>query len=176
MRWASIVSFSQLGTILSWGHVAMMEDILSITTWEKVLLASNGERTRMMLKVPQCPRGQHVCVLSHSVCLTLCDPMDCSSPGSSIHGMSQERKVEWVAIFSYRGSSQCKHQTQVSNPSLLHRQMGSLLLSQQGSPVVPKSRHFKLMFHKCSKLLSIIPITKQPTTRYHAMSQWSKVG
>ena len=31
-------------------------------------------------------------------CLTLCDPMDCSPPGSSIHGIFQARVLEWVAI------------------------------------------------------------------------------
>ena len=35
-------------------------------------------------------------------CRTLCDPMDCSPPGSSVHGILQARKLEWVAIsFSY---------------------------------------------------------------------------
>ena len=37
--------------------------------------------------------------------LTLCDPMDCSPPGSSIHGMSQARILEWVAVSCSRGSS-----------------------------------------------------------------------
>ena len=32
------------------------------------------------------------------LCLTLCDPMDCSLPGSSIHGILQARVLEWVAI------------------------------------------------------------------------------
>ena len=36
--------------------------------------------------------------LSHSSCLTLSDPMDCSLPGSSIHGIFQARVPEWVAI------------------------------------------------------------------------------
>ena len=31
-------------------------------------------------------------------CLTLCDPVDCSPPGSSIHGILQARTLEWVAI------------------------------------------------------------------------------
>ena len=35
-------------------------------------------------------------------CLTLSDPMDCSPPGSSVHGICQERVLEWGAIaFSY---------------------------------------------------------------------------
>ena len=37
-------------------------------------------------------------------CPTLCDPMDCCLPGSSIHGISQARILEWVAISSSRGS------------------------------------------------------------------------
>ena len=40
------------------------------------------------------------------LCLTLCDPMDCSSPGSSVHGISQLRILEWVAIPFFRGPSQ----------------------------------------------------------------------
>ena len=38
-------------------------------------------------------------------CLTLCDPMDCSLPGSSIHGVFQARILEWVAISFSRGFS-----------------------------------------------------------------------
>ena len=39
-------------------------------------------------------------------CPTLCDPMDCSLPGSSVHGIFQARILEWVAISISRGSSQ----------------------------------------------------------------------
>ena len=38
-------------------------------------------------------------------CLTLCDPIDCSLPGSSLHGVLQARVLEWVAISFSRGSS-----------------------------------------------------------------------
>ena len=48
-------------------------------------------------------------------CPTLCDPMDCSPPGSSIHGILQARIQEWVAMSSFRGSSQSRDQTQVSH-------------------------------------------------------------
>ena len=47
-------------------------------------------------------------------CLTLCDPMDCSLPGSSFHGILQERILEWVAISFSRGSSWPRDGTQVS--------------------------------------------------------------
>ena len=47
-------------------------------------------------------------------CPTLCDPMDCSLPGSSVHGIFQARVLEWVAMSFFRGSSQLRDQTQVS--------------------------------------------------------------
>ena len=45
------------------------------------------------------------CVLVTQSCLTLCDPMDCSPPGSSAHGILQGRILEWLAIPFSRGSS-----------------------------------------------------------------------
>ena len=47
-------------------------------------------------------------------CLTLCDPMDCSPPGFSAHGISQARILGWIAISSSRGSSQLRGQTCIS--------------------------------------------------------------
>ena len=47
--------------------------------------------------------------------LTLCNPMDCSPPGSSVHGIFQTRVLEWVAISFSRGSSQPRDRTQVSH-------------------------------------------------------------
>ena len=38
------------------------------------------------------------CVLAAQLCPTLCNPMDCSPPGSSIHGIFQTRVLEWIAI------------------------------------------------------------------------------
>ena len=47
-------------------------------------------------------------------CPTLCDPMDCSPPGSLVHGIFQAWILEWVAISFSRGSSQPRDWTQVS--------------------------------------------------------------
>ena len=47
-------------------------------------------------------------------CPILCDSMDCSPPGSSVHGTLQARILQWVAMPSSRGSSQPRDQTQVS--------------------------------------------------------------
>ena len=61
------------------------------------------------------------------LCLTVCDPMDCSLPGSSVHGILQARILEWVAVPFSRGSSQPRSLTlQILN-----------CLSHQGSPIVP---------------------------------------
>ena len=56
----------------------------------------------------------HVCAQSLQSCPTLCDPMDCSLPGSSVHGILLARIVEWVTMPSYRGSSSSRDQTPVS--------------------------------------------------------------
>ena len=52
-------------------------------------------------------------VLAQS-CPALCEPMDCSSPVSSIHGVLQARIWEWIALSFSRGSSQPRDRTQVS--------------------------------------------------------------
>ena len=52
--------------------------------------------------------------VNYSVVSTLCDPMDCSVPGSSFHGIVQARILEWVAIPFSRGCSSPRDQTHVS--------------------------------------------------------------
>ena len=47
----------------------------------------------------------YCCCLVTKSCLTLCNLMDCSLPGSFVHGISQARILEWVAIPFSRGSS-----------------------------------------------------------------------
>ena len=57
------------------------------------------------------------------MCPTLCDPMDCSPPGSSVHGIFQARILKWVAISFCRGSSRSRDQTCISWVSCLGRQI-----------------------------------------------------
>ena len=69
-------------------------------------------------------------LLSRFSCVRLCGPMDCSPPGSSVHGILQTRILERVAISFSRGSSQPRHQTRVSiSPALA-----------DGSPLVPTGK------------------------------------
>ena len=72
------------------------------------------------------------CVLAKLLqsCLTLSDPVDWSVSGSSVHGILQARRLEWVAISFLREI----FPTQGSNPCLLHCRRILCLLSHQGSP------------------------------------------
>ena len=54
-----------------------------------------------------------LCLVTHS-CPTLCNPMDYSPPGSSVHGILQARILEWVAMPSSMESSQGRDRIQVS--------------------------------------------------------------
>ena len=65
----------------------------------------------------------HMCVHAQSLqlCLNICDPMDCSPPGSSVHGILQTRILKWVAMLSSRGSSQPNDQMSLMSPALAGR-------------------------------------------------------
>ena len=64
----------------------------------------------------------NVCSVTQ-LCPTLCDLMDCSLPGSSVHGILQTRTLEWIAISSSRGSSRPRDQACVSGISCIGRQV-----------------------------------------------------
>ena len=76
--------------------------------------------------------------MSLQSCPTLCNTLDCSPPGSSVHRIFQARILKWVAIPSSRRSSQPRK----SNPHLLHFlhwQVGSLPWVPPGKPVTMSS-------------------------------------
>ena len=56
----------------------------------------------------------YMCVQLLQSCPALCIPMNCSPPGSSVHGILQARMLEWVAISSSRGSSWPRDWTRIS--------------------------------------------------------------
>ena len=93
---------------------------------------------------PPVPLNQHAqgseWVLVAQLYLTLCDPVDCSLPGSSVYGILQARILEWVAIPVSRGSSRLRYWTWVSCIAgrFFHR------LSHQGSP--NHHAYFRLFF------------------------------
>ena len=79
-------------------------------------IALDTQRRKIFL--PLSPQDSHplVCVyvLVAQSCPTVCDPMDCSPPASSVHGIFQGRILEWVTIPFSGGSSQPRDQTWVS--------------------------------------------------------------
>ena len=75
-------------------------------------------------------RFHYMSAKSLQLCLILCDPIDCSPPGSSVHVIFQARILEWVDLSSSRGSSQPRDRSCVS--CFLHCRAGALLLVPQG--------------------------------------------
>ena len=73
-------------------------------------LATGNEITVLKKYMPS-----YVCAKPLQSCLTLCDPMDCSLPGSSVHGDSAGKNTGVVAMPSSRRSSQPREQTQVKH-------------------------------------------------------------
>ena len=80
--------------------------------------------------------------MSLQSCLTLCNPMDHSPPGSSVHGISQARILEWVAISFSRESSQPRDQTAYLTSSAF---VGGFF-----TPLVPPGKPYK--YYEISQL------------------------
>ena len=97
---------------------------------KKVLLGEKGGRGKKESFIhcsaqytgPSLVMRYRFCVCTQS-CLTLWDPMDCSPPGSSVHGIFQERILEWVAISYSRASSWPRNWTWVSCISCIGREI-----------------------------------------------------
>ena len=66
---------------------------------------------------------EYMCAQSPRSSPTLCHPVDCSQPGSSMHGILSARILEWVAISSSRASSRPRYWTHMSCISCIDRQV-----------------------------------------------------
>ena len=100
------------------------------TLWPKGLIGfSPGKCLRSSVSPPL--KEKEVLVSDAQSCPTLCDPMDCSLPGSSVHEILQARILEWVANFLLQGM----FLTQGSNSGLLHCREILYGLSHWGSPI-----------------------------------------
>ena len=93
-------------SILAWrisateepGRLHTVHGVAKRQTWLKQL--STHIHAQIMYNV------LHVLCLVTQSCPTLCDPMDCSLPGSSVHGIPQAIILEWITMPSSRESSQ----------------------------------------------------------------------
>ena len=102
--------------------------------WEQCKCPSTGERIkkiRFIYTVGHCTCDVHADSLSHVGLFA--DSLDCSPPGSPVHGILQARIPEWVAMPSSRGSSRFKDRTHVSYISCIWR-AGPSPLAPPGKP------------------------------------------
>ena len=137
-------------------HTATREEPSQATTRESPRAATKTSTVLIdyFLKSPCCShRMSHlpisVCAQS---CLTPCNPMDCGAPGSSVHGISQARILEWMAISFSRGSSRPRDGTHIFWQDYLP-------LSHQGSSVIRNGRErYKL---KICPMMSYTQLTIQ---------------
>ena len=98
-------------------------------------------------------------------CPSLCDPMDCSPPGSSVHGILQARILEWVAISFSRRTSWPRDRTQVSCIAGWHFTVWATREhSLKSLTKMPKNVLWDhtLIFNELSILSSEDPITSKP--------------
>ena len=129
-----------------------LENPMDRETWRATVPGVKKSRTRLKglsrhtrrLKTGACLRSRHTqCLIDMETvhvlpstflswfrgcccvqpCPILCDPRDCSPPGSSICGIFQARILEWVAISSSRGPSQPRDRTLISSFSCIGRRI-----------------------------------------------------
>ena len=99
-------------------------------------------------------------------CLTLCDTMDCSLPGYSVHGIFHERVLEWVAISFSRGSSQPWDGTQVS--CIVGRHF-TIWATREAPPPLPRSQAY--LFNLLEPICFTHPTKTHLTSDSHRSGQ-----
>ena len=114
-KWESVL-------VTGFGHPEN-NSMLSVSSWSSKLPSDSFSPWNLLLRVCACVcvcewvvrryLHAHVCMLSHFNCVQLCNPMDCSLPGFSVHWIVQARLLEWAAMPSSRGSSQPRDWTHV---------------------------------------------------------------
>ena len=121
-------------------------------------------------------------------CLTLCDPMNCTLPGSSVHGVLQARILEWVVIPFSRGSYQSRDGTWVSHIAsrfftiwttrepqkckMYHQLIEKYWLISKNARWVLK--RLKSMSKICS-WIQLTPSTVEINTYYYEFAKYSKM-
>ena len=102
-----------------WRGRAVIDKAWNQTNWMFSIIKEREKRTSPWKLV----KWVHACVHAHllSHVRLFCNLMDCRPPGSSVHGISQTRVLEWVAISSSRGSFRPRDGIQVFGASCIGR-------------------------------------------------------
>ena len=95
-----------------------------------------------------------MCVESFQLCPTLCDPMDCSLPGSTVLGILQARILKWVVIPFSRGSSQPRDQTWVT--CVAGRFFTIWAIRKAKKKKIPLSPHLRIGLSKKAQILYML--------------------
>ena len=93
---------------------AIVHRVTKSQTWLKRLSMQAHTHWLLVLSCLGTFTSSCMCAKLHQSCPTLCDSIDYSPPGSSVHGILQARILEWVTMPSSRESSQFRDHTQVS--------------------------------------------------------------
>ena len=112
---------------------SFLAQLLFLLSLSIICLSRRFRQNRILLQKKSCS----TCMCVASVMCDLCDPVDCSPPGSSV----QARILECVTMLFSRGSSQPRDRTCVSY-IYLHWQVGSLLLPPPGKPFLIVTQHY----------------------------------
>ena len=113
--------------------------------------------------------ASNLCLASSS-CPTLCDPMDCSLPGSLVHGIFQAWILEWVAISFSRGLSRLRDQTWVSHIVGRRFTVWATRETHKGSQT--QSRHSSLWHDEASNHVEEIQAARQCVEPLGAGGGW----
>ena len=100
---------SDFGEFKVWKNLILRSDFQKITM-RRLPIISGCLPFKIFLCIKQCLKWSEVT----QSCPTLCDPMDCSLSGSTVHGVFQAIVLEWIAISFSRGSSHPRGWTRVS--------------------------------------------------------------
>ena len=109
-------------------------------------------KCRVFLILCKTASNTFVCMLCAQSCPTLCNPLDCSLPGPSIHGISQARILEWVAISYPKGSSQPRDQTSIACISCIGRRILYHCATWKAS-IITSASVFNISFIKVHAIL-----------------------
>ena len=96
------------------------------------------------------------------LCPTLCGPMDCSPPGSSVHGIFQARILAWAAVSSSRASSQPRDWSLISCVSCIGRRILGHCTTW-GAPLVLMCKLYFLSFYVVFLLSHFVSLPSEQT-------------